>query len=447
MFQRNLDVHGWNLAGCAAFLLAGIFCQSLPSLYNWYPIAGVAKITVRAICFLLLAHTLVLSFVPLVWRLCGSVLMGLGAILLLFGSRNTLGLIGFLLFMNFVAELKINRIFRFVIGLLGIGIGLRLRALGYFSLGFWWCYVMWRRSFSRILESTEPKLRSWPCYLVSFAHQISPPFLLGPLASLWLPWKEFHQGMEFVQDRERSKQGALLAWFGISMLILHSLCKRYVNWMGTLSYDYTQLSQLHGYGLMHLSSGLSFFCFTYWQIAGLTALSAGAWNMVGCPIQYDFHFPFFSKSLLDFWKRYTFYAHHFFQRTVYLPVFLWVSRFLPVRAAIASGLIAVFLGAFTLVHVIDPIPEEVFQRTFSWQVSLNHSFWMLVFVIAGIGLNLLFSSLGKYYLKGRSWHTFLSWALCIPTMIFLCMFFYNAFAQLWMAWSNMQFLQSVMGWP
>ncbi len=435
----------WTILSSLALFAIAVFADHFSPLFDWFitPQAGIHFIRVALIAIVI--HSFALAVIPQKWRLYASVAIGNTALLLLIGWKATIASAFFIFVISALADLPLNLPVRYII-VVGLGAaGLYLRGREPVDFSVWWIYIFWLRTAARILDYYEEKPateRPWETHAKTLAFYTSPPFLIGPLALVWLPWSDFRNRLEFAPTLEKAKHGAFLCWLGLLYLAADDFFRVQLTSIGHFAFNFEMLSSLHGNGVNHLAAGFLFFCFTFWQLAGLSAIAAGAWQIAGCSIRYQFDKPFLSRSVLDFWRRRLFYARELILRVAYWPSFIWMSRYLPASAAFFLAVSIVFLPFYAAAHLMEVplMPGGVpFQKISSVSGAFKHGFcmWSIVWISFGFGkafevarkltkLDLLFHGLEIVF-----------------TLILLSAFFYSAFAFSWMNWTVWEFLQAL----
>jgi hypothetical protein len=428
-----------NAIAAAALILLCIFAAAVPSLFELIPGTNGQLLVQLA----LLASILLLPFASRYPKFFRSYSFSACGILIFFyvaGLQETLFLTGsivaWFLFCRVTGRIAVRLV---VFSILAVWL-YRLRIQGFYTFGFWWIYVHFLKFLAISLYPPIKNLR----FQTVLAYFFSPPFLLGPLMAEFLLLDTFEEEMRFSPSPDHARSGAKLILIGIIFLLAGSLLLPQIRDPNLPFLFPESLQSKTENGFYHLLAGAFFFLVFYWKRAGITALGAGIFRLFGCTVPYDYDHFYRSKTYLEFCQRYHGNVRNSLWRYVYMPVVFLSARLLGLRWASYLGIFVALL-AIGLIHFYSfiPNPGVSLATHYSLIPTLQHRLWEGIFIFIAPAYFLLSNRCGRSFPRLSPLISFSQIGL---TMIFVAALFYNTYAQIWLRWSNWDFLKAMVSW-
>lgn len=260
----------------------------------------------------------------------------------------------------------------------------------------------------------QKKIVPFACYITMF-----PQLIAGPIV-------QYGQIEKQLNERRISSQ-KLTA--GI-LLFIRGLGKK-VLFANTIGAFYTQVSELEVGSVSVLTAWIGIICYTlqiYFDFSGYSDMAVGLGKMLGFDFYINFNFPYKSKSITEFWRRWHISLGNWFRDYIYIPLggnrvgkgrniinilFVWTLTGLWHGAAwnfIAWGAfygILLIVEKFLLKDIIRKIPDFVRHIAtmivvmIGWVLFSKESFpeaFEYIKAMFGLTNNSLIDSTGKYLL-------------------------------------------------
>ncbi|APS38794.1 MBOAT family O-acyltransferase [Salegentibacter sp. T436] len=149
--------------------------------------------------------------------------------------------------------------------------------------------------------------------LIAFSAFVSffPQLVAGPIerASSLLPQFKKMRNFNFIQARSGIE---LIIWGLFQKIVIADNCATYVN---TIFTNYENLNSLS------LILGAVYFAFQiYGDFAGYSNIAIGSARLLGFDLMQNFNYPYFSKNLGEFWRRWHISLSTWFRDYVFIPL-------------------------------------------------------------------------------------------------------------------------------
>lgn len=207
-----------------------------------------------------------------------------------------------------------------------------------------------------------------PGFLHTMEYFLAPAFWLAPTHASAITLTR----MKSAEDRpDRDAFGWIL--YGILLSVFFSLFYSSVRY-------YLEDRYARSLWAIHWSDiflGPTLFTLTYMEKLRVSFFSAGFLRMAGYEVEPDFRSPWKANSLLDYWRRFHYWILEFYQEVLFTPISVYLARRMRVEwviylslflvfslgtafmhylaypgSAIATVLLAILFGVFTLLHYL-----------------------------------------------------------------------------------------------
>ncbi len=249
----------------------------------------------------------------------------------------------------------------------------------------------------------------------------APPFLLGPFPLEWIRFAYFDaRALKADFDHRRALR---MMGHGLLFILLAVYPAAYLStWLATSFSVYSEGAPWWQQAFW----GYSLFLSRYFLLGGLTALAVGIFQLANIQVKYDFHLPFLSRDLLDFWSRYHSYGKDFLYTHFYLPIYFGLPRLVPHLARVLLSLMAVF-GMVALVQHLNYVPAQFAsaENFYSARASMQHATASLFLLIwTYLFRKALIAKAGRFLRLAE--------ALCwVHTQFAIGYFFFGGYWNLW----------------
>lgn len=153
-----------------------------------------------------------------------------------------------------------------------------------------------------------------PCHdLISFLAYVCffPQLVAGPIERAVHLMPQFNTQRSF--DLEKSTDGMRqILWGLFKKVVIADNCAEYVN----LIFDHSQSSN----GSSLLCAALLFSFQIYGDFSGYSDIAIGTSRLFGFDLKRNFHFPYFSKNVAEFWRRWHISLTTWFRDYLYIPL-------------------------------------------------------------------------------------------------------------------------------
>lgn len=256
------------------------------------------------------------------------------------------------------------------------------------------------------------------CYITMF-----PQLIAGPIVQ----YKQIEKQLnERKISREKLAAGILIFIKGLGKKVL------FANTIGAF---YTQISALEQSRISVVTAWLGIICYTlqiYFDFSGYSDMAVGLGKMLGFDFRMNFNFPYKSKSVTEFWRRWHISLGNWFRDYVYIPLggnrvkparhilnilFVWTLTGLWHGAAwnfIAWGTlygVLLIIEKYLLKNILKKIPS-IFRHIFTmvvvmvgWVLFSKETFeeaFSYLKIMFGASENPFFDSTASYFLSCAS---------------------------------------------
>lgn len=264
----------------------------------------------------------------------------------------------------------------------------------------------------------QKKLIPFACYITMF-----PQLIAGPIV-------QYGQIEKQLNERKISTQklaaGILVFIRGLGKKVL------FANTIGTF---YTQISEMEIENVSVVTAWIGIICYTlqiYFDFSGYSDMAVGLGKMLGFDFLKNFNFPYISKSITEFWRRWHISLGNWFRDYIYIPLggnrvgmarnilnilFVWTLTGLWHGAAwnfIAWGTfygVLLLVEKFLLKDILKKIPSIIRHAVtmvivmVGWVLFSKDSFseaFSYISVMFGLSENALFDSTAAYLLSSSA---------------------------------------------
>ncbi|NUM89704.1 MAG: hypothetical protein HUU37_10905, partial [Bdellovibrionales bacterium] len=235
-----------------------------------------------------------------------------------------------------------------------------------------------------------------PGFAESAEYFLAPPFWLEPGKGVQLSFATFSP--EGASLRERAWGLWWVVRGGVHALLFAALSPRV---FGLLSERFSGAAS--GGFRWWLEAGVLVFLLGYWEKSRMSYLLAGLLRLGGRRLEPDFRSPLLAKSLLEYWRRFHYWALEFYLEVLYQPL----VYFLRVRGAVAIGLFLSFAVGTSVSHWIHYPAEApvtvVFGVLFAAATLLHFAVirlvrrWPWLWRFSWLGVPLTWATVGFLY--------------------------------------------------